>query len=184
VENFLCVTTGLDVLPLLYAVSRMPHLWDMDTTRTTFPGTPHFEVSDILLRFQETAGVKSEDVPTLNDVHECVAHPAWFLLPEARPLVFGLMARVQATRLGRCMITKLRPGCKILPHTDAPVQTSYWLRHHITLCGPPECVFQVGDEALALIPGSCFRVDNSKEHSVCNDGNTERITLIVDLHCD
>lgn len=183
-EHFLCVTTNLDVLPLLYAVSRMPHLWDSDTTRTTFPGTPHGQVSDILVRFQQTAGVKREDVTALNDIHECLAYPAWFALPEVRPLVFGLMTRVQATRLGRVMITKLRPGCQILPHVDAPAQTSYWLRHHITLCGPPECLFQIEDETLALMPGSCFRVDNSKEHSVYNDGITERISLIIDLHVD
>ena len=45
----------------------------------------------------------------MRDGHECVPRPAYWALPEARPLIFGLMNRVGATRLGRVMITKLPP---------------------------------------------------------------------------
>lgn len=173
----LCVTTGLDVLPLLYAVSAQPLLWNQDTVRTAHPGSVHKDVSDILLFFQEPA-----EFEAMRDGHECVPRPAYWALPEARPLIFGLMNRIGATRLGRVMITKLVPGAEIAPHTDSASQTDYYLRHHVVLCGPPECVFTVEDEQVAMMPGSCWWVDNSKEHSVFNGGMTERISLIVDLH--
>lgn len=181
-DNMLCVTTGLDVLPLLYAVSTQPLLWNTDTVRTAHPGSVHKQVSDILLYFQAPAHVFEQGGMVVDDEHECLPRPAWWALPEARPLIFGLMSRVGATRLGRCMITKLGPDCEIPPHTDSPSQTQYYLRHHITLCSPPACVFRVEDDEVAMQPGSCWWVNNGREHSVYNGGPTERIALIVDVH--
>lgn len=176
-ENFLCITTGLDVGPLLYAVTTQRSLWNTDTIRTAHPGSVHGQVSDILLHFQEPA-----EFSAMRDEHECCPRPAWWALPEARPLIFGLMSRVGATRLGRVMITRLAPECEIPPHTDSPSQTEYYLRHHVILCNPPECVFRVEDEEVAMPPGSCWFVNNGREHSVYNDGPTERISLIIDVH--
>ena len=181
-DNFLLVADGLDVLPLLYAVSNQPHLWNQDTIRTTHPGSVHAAVSDILLYFQPIETVFVQGTTVTDTVHACVPRPAWWALPEARPLIFGLMARVQATRLGRVMITKLPPGQVIPPHTDSPVQTAYWRRHQITLCSPPECQFVIEDEVMALPPGSCYWMNNGAEHQVVNDGGSERIALIVDIH--
>lgn len=177
-EHFLCVTTNLDVLPLLYAVSNQPHLWNQDPVRTTHPGSVHSAVSDILAFFQRPGyDASSGDVN-----HECEPRPAWWALPELRPLVFGLSARVLATRVGRVMITRLPPGKEIPPHRDHPAQTAYYNRFHIILCSPPECVFQIEEEQVCMRPGECWRVDNSKEHAVYNQGSTERWSLIVDLH--
>lgn len=178
-KNFLLISHSLDTLPLLVAISNQPRLWDTDTIRTQHHGTVHSAVHDILLHFQQPGAV---DVST-DASHDCFVRPAWWALPEARPLVFGLMARVQATRLGRCMITKLPPGEQIPAHTDSPHQTQYWRRHQITLCSPQECQFIIEDEVMALAPGTCWWINNGAEHQVINDGPTERIALIVDVHC-
>ena len=135
------------------------------------------DVSDILLHFQTTAFFE-----TMRDEHECLPRPAWWALPQAGPLIFGLMARIAGTRLGRVMLTKLPPGGSIPPHVDSASQTDYYRRHHITLFSPEQCLFSVGDEALSLAPGSCWWVNNGVEHAVVNDGSTERISLIVDIH--
>lgn len=178
-HNFLLISHALDVLPLLVALSNQPRLWDQDRLRTGFPGSVHSAVSDVLLHFQRP----DYDASTGDVDHECFPREAWWALPDARPLIFGLMARVQATRLGRVMITRLPPGELIPCHTDSPLQTAYWRRHHITLCSPPECQFLIEGEMLSLAPGSCWWVDNSKVHSVSNhEGTTERISLIVDVH--
>jgi len=181
-RHFLCVTTGLDVLPLVYAISRQAWLWDMHPLRTQFPGSPHAEVSDILCRFQQPQA--GADVTTTNADHECVPYPAWHALPELLPLVFGLAARIQATRIGRVLITNLRPGCTIPSHIDSAPHSIYYLRHHIVLCSPQNCYFQIEDEMVQMRPGECWKVRNDLEHSVVNDGPTERWSLIVDLHCD
>lgn len=182
-KHFLLISGNLDVLPLLYAVSIRPELWDQHPYRTGFPGSPHGEVSDILLRFQvpDLEG----DIQKSNANHETVPYPAWWILPEARPLVFGLMGRVGATRLGRVMLTQLRPGCAIPAHVDAPPHSTYYQRHHITLCAPPQgCMFRIEEEGVNMRPGECWWVNNGAEHEVYNDGETERIVLIVDTHSD
>ena len=183
-RHFLCLSVNLDVLPLLYAVSRMPQLWDQHPLRTGFEGSPHAEVSDILLRFQEVPPTREVDVQAVNADHESVPYAAWWLLPEARPLVFGLMNRVSATRLGRVMLTKLRPGCRIPPHVDSAPHSTYYQRHHVTLYTPPECSFRIEDEVLTMRPGECWWVNNALEHEVWNDGDSERIALIIDTHGD
>lgn len=177
-EHCLLITTGLDTLPLLYGVSKQPHLWNQDMVRTTHPGSVHKDVSDILLHFQAPGAV---DVTT-DAVHDCQPRPAWWALPEAHPLIVGLMARIQGTRLGRVMITKLPPGGVIPPHVDSAAQTDYYRRHHVTLTSPEQCSFTIGDETLHLHPGSCWWIDNGVEHAVYNDGATERISLIIDIH--
>ena len=44
---------GIDVIPILAALSRQPELWDQETLRTTHPETPHSQVSDIWIRFND-----------------------------------------------------------------------------------------------------------------------------------
>lgn len=184
-QHFLLMASNIDVLPLLYAVSRQPGLWDQHTLRTTHPGTPHSQVSDILLRFQDTSEYEATGDPaSIVDGHESTPYPAWWCLPEVRPLVFGLMSRVQAARLGRVILTKLRPGCRITPHKDSAPHSVYYQRHHVTLCTPRACYFRIEDETLHLPEGTCYYVNNAVEHEVWNDGPTERLALIIDLHSD
>lgn len=183
-RHFLKLAQGLDVLPLLYAITRQPQLWDAHPIRTTFPGSPHTQVSDILLRFQALPE-GDYDVGKANAEHETVPYPAWWLLPEARPLVYHLMARVQATRLGRVMVTRLAPGCEIPPHIDSAPHSTYYERQHIILAAPPwDCAFVIEDEIVQMQPGECWWINNARMHGVVNHGDSDRLALIIDTHSD
>ena len=185
-RHFLKLAQNLDVIPLLVALHRQPWLFDTDTTRTAFPGSPHALVSDILLRFSAVPEyVQAGGVPVTDDVHECLPLPAWWALPEAHPLVLTLFTAVRGTRLGRVMITRLDPGTCIPAHIDSKAQTDYYQRFHITLAAPPwACVFTIEDEQVEMKPGECFWINNAALHGVSNDGDCERISLIVDIHSD
>lgn len=178
-KNFLLVASGIDVLPLLHAIQRQPDLWDRDRLRTTHPGTPHTEVSDIWLRFN--ALPKDGEEAKILDEHESINYPAMFALPEARPLIFGMMARLSAERLGRCLITKLKPGGRIAPHVDGGSHAAYYDRYHIVLQAFPGSVFRAGDETVQMRPGEVWWFDNSAEHEVINNGSDDRIHLLIDL---
>lgn len=185
-KHFLKLAQNLDVLPLLVALHRQPWLWDRHPIRTTFPGSPHAQVSDILLRFNggPAYGVQAT-APTSDDDHECHPYPAWWALPEAHPLVLTLFAAVRGTRLGRVMITRMDPGTAIAPHSDSQAQTDYFSRFHIVLAHPQwACVFTIEDEQVEMKPGECWMVDNSQLHGVTNDGDSERLSLIIDIHSD
>jgi quercetin dioxygenase-like cupin family protein len=117
------------------------------------------------------------------DQHESVWYPAIDALPEARPLVFNLMAAVQGERLGRVMVTRLPAGGRIYPHTDDGAHAEYFERFHVVLSSGPGCKFRAGDETVHMAPGEVWWFDNSQEHEVMNDSKDERLHLIVDIRC-
>ena len=110
-KNFLKIAEGCDVMPLMCALVYQPDLWNQNTLRTTIPGTPHSQVSDIWLRFNDMERAKKTgDASYVFDEHESIEYPAFHALPAAQKLIFELMVRVRGERLGRCLITKLPPG--------------------------------------------------------------------------
>lgn len=176
-RNFLRIAEQVDVLPLLHAITMQPHLWDAHPLRTTFPDSPHREASDILLRFNDLTG-ESQSFFTET---ETVNLPALLLLPQARPLIFDLMRRVEGERLGRVVLTKLKPGGRIYPHPDEGAYAEYYSRYHILLQNGRGSVFECGGESLFMPPGSIWWFNSRVEHSVFNGGSEDRITMIVDI---
>nr|WP_277397728.1 aspartyl/asparaginyl beta-hydroxylase domain-containing protein [Paraburkholderia sp. Ac-20347] len=106
-------------------------------------------------------------------------------MPQVRPIVFGLMARVEGTRLGGVMITKIPPGGSVKPHCD-----DNWHVHHyntklyVVLESNPQCWNRVEDERVAMAPGEVWYFDNTKEHEVVNEGDTDRTTLVICIRCE
>jgi hypothetical protein len=181
-RNFLKIAEGVDVTPLLAELARQPELWDQNRLRTTHPMTPHKQVSDIWIRFNDLAEYeKSSDPSKVIDEHESIWYPTAAKLPSVRPMVFALMARVQGERLGRVLITRLAPGCRIEPHEDGGSHAAYYERYHITLQSQPGCIFRAGDEAVCMRPGEVWWFDNSQTHEVINESSDDRLTLIVDI---
>jgi hypothetical protein len=178
-KYFQLVAVNADVGPLHHAIVRQPQLWNQERVRTTFEGSPHAQVDDILIRFQDIEKHRAH-LETI-DEHECIWQPAAYKLPQARSLVFDLMRKVEGERLGRVLITRLPPGGVILPHKDGDEHAAYYDRYHIMLSNLPGSVFQAGDEEVCMQTGSVWWFDNGVEHSVRNDSVDHRLTLIVDI---
>src|SRR6185295_6575277 len=107
-NNFLKISDGLDVTPLLTAIQRQPDLWDRHTIRKTRPGSPHVQMSDIWVRFRPISELTSPE--KFNEPHFAEFYPAWYALPEMASIVFRIMAQVKAVYLGGILITKIPPG--------------------------------------------------------------------------
>ena len=167
--------------PLLHAVVLHPELWNQFTLRTSHELTPHKEVEDIWLRFQDLKPYEDGDASKIVDEHESMNYPAWNLLPQARPIIFDLMRRVEGTRLGRVLITKLAPGKKIDPHVDGGSHAEYFSRYHVVLQGGPGSLVHCGGETVQMLSGEVWYFDNSVEHSVVNNSADSRVHLIVDI---
>lgn len=179
--RFLRIAHGVDVAPVLMELHRAEHLWDANPMRRTYPGTPHAAMTDITVRYmpedQVTAAARGKE-------HRNVFWPAWSALPSLRPLVFNLMARVQAVELGSILITKLPPGGEILPHSDAGswAPEYYNMKCHMTLAG--SSLSKCEDEEIRMVQGDVWTFDNLLIHSVLNVGAGERICCIVSMRCD
>lgn len=169
-------------MPLLSALARSPELWNQNLLRTTHQSSPHTQVDDIWLRFNDLKTYEETADPAhVMDQHESINYPAFYALPQARALIFALMARVEGERLGRCIITKLKPGAVIDPHVDSGDHAAYFERYHIVLQSLPGSVFHAGGETVQMRVGEVWWFDNSSMHSVINNSADDRIHLIVDI---
>lgn len=181
-SRFVRIAQGLDTLPVMLELHRARQLWDRNSQRRLYPGTPHAAMVDITVRYMPEYRLTSLDVR--REEHRNVFWPAWRELPSLRPLVFGLMTRVQAVELGSILITKLPPGGEILPHTDAGNWAAefYNMKAHITLVG--SAIVRCEDEAIMMSQGDIFTFDNLLNHSVECVGEIDRISCIVSMRCE
>jgi hypothetical protein len=171
-RNFVNIADGIDTVPALLQLHANPHLWDADTLRKDRDGSPHTSMSDIWVRYCDDAATETpQPMQWLT---------AWAALPALRPIVFGLMARVEATALGGILITRIPAGGRIAPHVDGNWHArKYRTKVYVPLQSNPACVNECGGERVAMAPGSAWTFDNTVSHSVENGGADDRITLIV-----
>lgn len=187
-QNFLQLATGVSVTPLLLAIARLHKshgVWKEDTYLRDYPQGPFTEIESIILRFPPRTVCETEEALRAHeanfDQHENVDQPVFKALPEARPLVFNLMAAVEGERLGRVIINKIAPGGRIFPHADTPAHAEYWDRFHVVLQSAPGCKFRCADEEVHMPTGSVWWFNNRLEHEVVNNSAVDRIHMIVDI---
>ncbi len=163
--------------PAYIQLIQHPKLWNQNPLRTQHAGTMHAEVEDIWLRFNNIEGDLSN---ILNDL-ECQWYEAKEKLTKTVELIFQLAAKEKATRIGRCMLSRLSPGGRVYRHTDEGEYPQYYERYHIVLQGGPGNLFFCGDDYVEMLTGQIWWFQNLIEHEVYNNSDKDRIHLIVDL---
>lgn len=173
------IAQNLDVSNLLTQISVKPELWKKDTYHKDFPDYPFTQTETIYLRF--TPDAKNFVHGGNQDIHECEWMDGAIHLPAARPFIFGLMAKLEAERLGRVIITKLQAGGTIFPHVDPDFMHTYWTRFHLSIQSAPGCTCRCETEQVYMRPGEMWRFNNGVEHCVENNSATDRIHMILDM---
>ncbi len=182
-KNFLLIAQGIDTLPIKLALQVHPELWNVHNERKEFEHSSHKATSDIWLRYNDRKNL-TDSYEKFTAEHESVWYPASDLLP-LKPLVFGLMSRCMATRLGGVLITKIPAGGKVLPHIDTGWHPEYYnVKLYVPIQTNPHVVNLVEEEAVVMNEGECWYFDNTKLHSVENNGDDDRITLIICLRVE
>src|SRR4051812_43167882 len=122
-----------------------------------------------------------KDPPDSNRPGQCVFYPLWDKLPSLHPIVWALMGSQQSVELGGILCTRLPPGGRIKRHTDRGGWHAehYNFKCYITLEANARCVVECDGDEQVFRPGEIFEFDNLLPHSMCNDGDTMRTTLIV-----
>lgn len=173
-----------DVLPLVMTLQQQPGLWNEHRFRTTYKGTPHRDVDDILLRFSSFDKIADPDCieDVLQDT-DPVFYPAWHKLVQVRPIVFDTMRRMEAIALGRVIISRLRPGGAIAAHADADgaYTAQEGLRLHVALQGEPGSLYHCGGETVTMRTGQVWWFDHRAVHAVENNSADDRIHLMIDM---
>jgi hypothetical protein len=177
------IAAGVETLPLTIDLYRQPELWDAHTARTGGAGS--FEgTSDIWVRFRDPAELVSR--AAFAEEFRCQWYPAWHALPHLRPIVFGLMARVEAVELGGVLITRVPAGRQVAPHDDRGRWHPEFFRTkaYLPLATNSQCYSTCANERVTMAVGEAWLFDNLEVHSTVNEGDTDRITLIVSMRCE
>jgi hypothetical protein len=183
-KHFLKIAEGIDVIPLGLALQRQPELWDQNNDRKEFEGSAHKATSDIWIRYNDLKNL-DKGYEEFTAQHDSVWHPPYYQLPQLRPIIFGLMARCEAVRLGAILITKIPPNGHVLPHADKGWHPEYYnVKLYVPILSNPQCFNRVEDEQVVMSSGEVWYFNNTLEHEVKNSGDTDRITLIICLRCD
>lgn len=183
-KHFRLLRSGFDVGPVVEQLAAHPELWDQYPARTALAGSPHVETSDIWLRFRDQGElVRREDYGT---PHFAVFYPAWYALPAAHAIVFRLMAEVKAVYLGGILITRIPAGACVRPHHDRGSWHAEYLntKVYVVLKANDQCTNWCEDERVIMRPGDAWEFENLRTHGVINDGDTERLALIVTMRCE
>lgn len=174
-----------DVAPLLAELDANPDLWGSIDLRKATPGTPHREMTDIWVRYNDVAPYRRRgSFMGFNDPHVPVWYPAWARLPALRPIIAKLMAKLQGEMLGGVLITRVPAGGKIEPHVDTGWHVDYFQKFYVALKSLAGAALCVEGEEITPPVGSVHFFDNRQEHWVRNEGDGERMTLIVCIRTD
>lgn len=168
-------STGYDTDALILALGVCP-LWGAHTYRTESRESPHREVSDIWVRYNEYKNRFTG--PAFHAPHTSVWYPAANILP-VRPIIFDLMRETEGEQLGGVFITKIPPGCSVKPHIDRGWHAGYYEKFAVMVQGHERQSFHVDDQKLVSKTGDVFWFNNSYSHWVTNDSPIDRITMIV-----
>lgn len=182
-KHFARIATGLNVAPALLQVEAQPELWDRDTERMTVPDSPHAQSSDMWLRFRPRAELTSRQ--SFAEPHFAAFWPAWHALPGLHPIVFHIMAMLGAVYLGGILMTRIPAGCKILPHIDRGWHPEFnATKAYVILKANERCVNHCLDEQVVMRPGEAWLFNNLITHSVDNDGDSERIAMVITMRVE
>ena len=166
-----------DLSDLNAQIAASPHLWNQHGWRKR-TGSPHTEMSDIWVRFAENP----DDVAK---PHFAKWYPAYYELPALKPLIFGAMAKAEASHLGGVLITRIPPHGKIDAHVDRGWHPEFYnYKAYFVLQSNDACEFWIENERQVMKQGEVWRINNLAVHGVDNNGDTERQTLIVCMRKD
>lgn len=181
---FKLIASGVDVSRVNAELAAYPEMWGARGYRISDPTSPHHGVPDIWLRHRN---LNELDRPNSHhEPHFAEFYPEWWALPSLHPIVYGLMAHMKAVYLGGILITKIPPGESVKPHSDAGGWHAEFNNHklYLVLKANPFCINYCDGEAENFRQGDVWEFSNLVDHSVVNNGDTERQTVIISMRSE
>lgn len=173
------VASDFDVIPLQKALLNKPELFGTINLRKYAKGSPHSQMTDIWVRYNDINKFPNGDYSKLNNEHDSVWYPSYYELPELRPIIFKLMSLVEGERLGGILITKISPGGRIDRHIDTGWHVEYYDKYYIPILNEDGSKLCFDDGEINPTLGDVWFFDNKFPHWVENNSTTDRIALII-----
>jgi mannose-6-phosphate isomerase-like protein (cupin superfamily) len=183
-RNFRLLHTGLDVAPILAELDAVPE-WGQYAERKERDGTAHGALeADLWIRYFPRETLREPE--DYNRPGQCVFYPVWDKLPSMHRLVWGLVASQRAVEIGGILCTRLPSGGRIKRHSDADAWHAqrYNRKCYVVLQANSRCIVECDGEEQVFRDGEIFEFDNTRPHSMTNEGNDMRTTLIICLRVE
>jgi GNAT superfamily N-acetyltransferase len=165
----------IDPAPLASALADHGGMFNDLTWRQDHPASPHPDTETIYLRMPAEI-----TLDTVFHGTEEVEYPAWGIGP-LRDAAERLAAHVGG-KLGRVMVIKLKPGGRIKEHIDQGSYAAATDRYHLPITTNDRAWLRAGDETVSMPAGSVFWFNKHELHDGANDGDTDRVHLVVDVY--
>lgn len=123
------------------------------------------------------------DMESLNTNKISKIHPNYYklniesILKKLKPIYESNCGKGDFVRI---LLVKLRANSNITPHSDRWDSLENCNRTHIAIITNPNVTFTIDGEIKHLKEGEIWEIDNSKEHSVDNNSDEDRVHLIID----
>lgn len=157
-------------------------LWNQRQERIAAP--PFTETQDIWVRANDDRPFREGRKPwgVFNDPHWPIWYETAKILTGVEPLVHELMAQVHGEHLGSVLITRIPAGCQVKPHKDSGWHATFHnCKVYVPLWSNERCWNHAGTERVNMLPGEAWSFNNLIQHSVINQGDTDRVTLIISM---
>jgi hypothetical protein len=178
-ENFKVLFRDLDISDLKSAILEVPQVdWDENKLRQkAFPNVARY-TETIMLKFNG---------PTQNIEHpsKTKTFDAWHKWKDLlNPIIDRLETLYPNPFISKCIFPKLLVGGIINKHKDGGDTLTLVHRIHVPIITNEDTLFTCGDETINMKEGYAYEVNNQRYHSVVNNGNTDRVHLLIDLYCN
>ena len=100
------------------------------------------------------------------------------------PIIYEL-EKLTSGKYAKSLLAKLPAGKRIAPHYDqgGPLSTYMMVirRFHVVITTNDKVLFRIGNTTKHMNSGECWEVNQNMIHEVWNDGESDRIHLIIDI---
>jgi hypothetical protein len=183
------LAVNFPVMPLQIALRRQPGLFGKYNYRCEGSESPHRDSTDIWVRYNAIENVLNSE-QQLNSTHPANGHhrpvwyPAYYQLPDIRPLVFNLMSLVEGEELGTILLIKIPPGKCVYTHTDGGWSAGYYEKYFIPVQAYAGTSFNFPDGSIIPTIGDVYWFNNSVPHNVTNNSCEDMVCMVVTIRSD
>lgn len=179
-QAFQKIKIGMNTKELLGQLEAQPDLWGKCNLRQEHEGLSHKHTKTIYLRWAKQMDIKS----VFSDL-KAIPKEDYSKLPGIDGILASFMEAVRPTKLGRVIVVKLAAGESIAAHADEGPYADHYERFHLCLTANPETTFHVKTgsdegETCQMRPGELYWFNHKLEHKVVNEGDQDRIHVIID----
>lgn len=91
------------------------------------------------------------------------------------------LEQIHNGKVGKCLFIKLPAKKMVFEHRDNGDYLNAARRHHIAIKTNPMTFFKIDEERKNMLVGDCWEINNMRLHAVQNNGDTDRVHLLIDI---